>query len=85
MNRLQNIDPAKHGQIFVTMNPLFEPDADKMVEEYSYTHPLYNQEVGFAHGDVCRDPTTTTTTTTMMMTAPGQPSAVGADAIPRPP
>ena len=48
MNKLQSIDAQKFGQIFVTMNPLEEPAANCVIEEYSYTHPLYNS-------DVCRE------------------------------
>ena len=45
MNKLQSIDAKKHGEIFVTMNPLVEPAKDKYVEEYAYTHPMYNHDV----------------------------------------
>ncbi|RKP24319.1 hypothetical protein SYNPS1DRAFT_29913, partial [Syncephalis pseudoplumigaleata] len=41
MNRLQNIDPAKHGQIFVTVNPPFEPRKETVFGEWDYDHPVY--------------------------------------------
>ncbi|KAI8831157.1 hypothetical protein BJ741DRAFT_552596 [Chytriomyces cf. hyalinus JEL632] len=45
MDNLQpHIDPRKFGNVFVTMNPLFEPEASKVVAEYEYTHPLYSPE-----------------------------------------
>ena len=47
MNRLQSLDAAKHGQILVTMNPLWEPAPETVVQEFDYTHPLYNAEVRF--------------------------------------
>ncbi|KAJ3116435.1 hypothetical protein HDU96_009692 [Phlyctochytrium bullatum] len=45
MNRLQPyIDVETYGEVFVTMNPLTEPDSDKVLGEYQYTHPLYSPE-----------------------------------------
>ncbi|KAI8051213.1 hypothetical protein BDF22DRAFT_692581 [Syncephalis plumigaleata] len=41
MNRLQNIDPAKHGQIFVTVNPPYEPRKGTVFGEWDYDHPVY--------------------------------------------
>ena len=45
MNRLQPfIDPEKFGQVFVTMNPLFEPSKDLTLGEFHYEHPIYSPE-----------------------------------------
>ncbi|MCT8267686.1 FAD-dependent oxidoreductase [Afifella sp. JA880] len=40
MNRLQNLDPA--CPLFVTLNPVREPAAESVIEEFSYQHPLFN-------------------------------------------
>jgi hypothetical protein len=45
MNRLQSIDAKHYGEIFVTMNPLFEPKPELVVAEFAYTHPLYTPEL----------------------------------------
>ncbi|KAJ3061061.1 hypothetical protein HDU98_003022, partial [Podochytrium sp. JEL0797] len=45
MDNLQpHIDVKKFGHLFVTMNPLYEPRADTVLGEWSYTHPLYSPE-----------------------------------------
>lgn len=40
MNRLQGLDPAR--ELFVTLNPLREPDPDKTFATFDYAHPLYD-------------------------------------------
>lgn len=40
MNRLQSLDPA--DPLFVTLNPLREPDPGLVVKEFVYTHPFYD-------------------------------------------
>lgn len=40
MNRLQNID--KSTPLFVTLNPIREPDADKVFGEWTFDHPQYD-------------------------------------------
>jgi predicted NAD/FAD-binding protein len=45
MNALQKfIDPTKFGHVFVTMNPLFEPQEKHMIAEFDYDHPVYTTE-----------------------------------------
>ena len=41
MNRLQNLDPTR--DVFVSLNPIREPDPDLVFGRYSYAHPLYDQ------------------------------------------
>lgn len=41
MNRLQNIDDAT--PIFVTLNPIREPEPSTVFGEWSFDHPLYDQ------------------------------------------
>ena len=45
MNRLQNIDPKKYGNVFVTMNPIKEPESSTVQGEWEYEHPGYTLEV----------------------------------------
>ena len=46
MNRLQPyISEKKYGEVFVTMNPLQEPDPKTVLGEWQYTHPLYSPKV----------------------------------------
>ncbi|TPX15219.1 uncharacterized protein E0L32_004777 [Thyridium curvatum] len=42
MNILQHIDSKTFGDVLVTLNPLQEPDPNKVQGRYSYAHPLYN-------------------------------------------
>ncbi|ORY36370.1 FAD/NAD(P)-binding domain-containing protein [Rhizoclosmatium globosum] len=45
MDNLQpHINPKDFGHVFVTMNPLYEPNPSKVIAEFSYTHPLYSPE-----------------------------------------
>jgi predicted NAD/FAD-binding protein len=41
MNRLQSIDPD--NPLFVTLNPIREPDPDKVFQEFNYTHPFFDR------------------------------------------
>ncbi|EDP65652.1 Amine oxidase [alpha proteobacterium BAL199] len=40
MNRLQNLDPAR--PLFVSMNPLHEPDPKMEFARFSYEHPVFD-------------------------------------------
>ena len=40
MNRLQNLDPAR--PLFVSMNPIREPEPDKVLARFSYEHPVFD-------------------------------------------
>ncbi|MFM2129560.1 MAG: hypothetical protein RL477_1106 [Pseudomonadota bacterium] len=40
MNRLQSLNTER--QIFVTLNPPFEPRADAVLAEFEYTHPVFD-------------------------------------------
>ncbi|KAI8616089.1 hypothetical protein BC830DRAFT_1119453 [Chytriomyces sp. MP71] len=45
MDNLQpHINIKKFGHLFVTMNPLYEPNPSKVIGEWAYTHPLYSPE-----------------------------------------
>ncbi|KAJ1537458.1 hypothetical protein HK096_002145 [Nowakowskiella sp. JEL0078] len=45
MNKLQPYATEKeYGPVVVTMNPLWEPEKDKVLGEWDYTHPLYTPE-----------------------------------------
>lgn len=41
MNRLQPLDTET--DVFVTLNPLHEPDRDTVLGEFSYSHPFFNR------------------------------------------
>ncbi len=43
MNRLQGLDPAR--DLFVSLNPTFEPDPDKVFASFEYAHPQFDQAV----------------------------------------
>jgi predicted NAD/FAD-binding protein len=45
MNLLQNINVREHGNVFVTMNPIYEPKKEKVIETYEYEHPLYTPQL----------------------------------------
>lgn len=46
MNRLQPfIKKEIYGDVFVTMNPLHEPEPSTVLGEWQYTHPLYSPNV----------------------------------------
>jgi predicted NAD/FAD-binding protein len=40
MNRLQRLSTVQN--LFVTLNPIIEPDEDKVLRRESYAHPLFN-------------------------------------------
>ncbi len=42
LNLLQNLDIKKN--IFLTLNPFFQVDKDKIIKKIEFTHPYYNQE-----------------------------------------
>ena len=42
MNRLQNID--ENHPLFITLNPINEPNPDLTIERYQYAHPLFNSD-----------------------------------------
>ena len=41
MNRLQSID--ERAPLFVTLNPLHEPDPDSVIAQYTYDHPCFDR------------------------------------------
>jgi predicted NAD/FAD-binding protein len=40
LNYIQNLPVEKHGQIFLTLNPPFEPDSNLVFREFVYDHPV---------------------------------------------
>ena len=42
LNLLQNLNIGKN--IFLTLNPFFQVDKDKIIKKIEFTHPYYNQE-----------------------------------------
>ena len=42
LNLLQNLNAKKN--IFLTLNPFFQVDKDKIIKKIEFTHPYYNQE-----------------------------------------
>ncbi len=42
MNRLQNLDPAR--PLFVSMNPIRDPDPATVFARFSYDHPVFDAE-----------------------------------------
>ncbi|KZS93203.1 FAD/NAD(P)-binding domain-containing protein, partial [Sistotremastrum niveocremeum HHB9708] len=44
MNNLQHISEKKYGPVLVTLNPPFEPDARKTIDQYQYDHPVVSAE-----------------------------------------
>ena len=42
LNLLQNLNVRKN--IFLTLNPFFQVDKDKIIQKIEFTHPYYNQE-----------------------------------------
>jgi predicted NAD/FAD-binding protein len=41
MNRLQSLDPER--PLFVTLNPVREPSPGKVIREFEYSHPYFDQ------------------------------------------
>jgi predicted NAD/FAD-binding protein len=52
MNRLQNLD--SRYPLFVTLNPTRKIDPSKLIGEYRYTHPLFNQSALDAQSQLWR-------------------------------
>ena len=46
MNKLQKIDT--NTPIFVSLNPLFEPDQNQIYGEFAYQHPIFDKETFIA-------------------------------------
>ena len=45
LNLIQHLSVEKHGQIFLTLNPPFEPDPKLVVKEFLYDHPVLDANV----------------------------------------
>lgn len=45
MNQLQDISAAEHGNLFVTMNPPFEPEESKVIARHQYDHAVVDVQV----------------------------------------
>lgn len=45
MNEIQHISVEKHGSVFVTINPPFEPVPSKIVGRWKHEHPLWLQAI----------------------------------------
>ena len=52
MNRLQGIDVDT--PLFVSLNPLSEPDPKTVYEEFNYEHPIFNSETFHAQKEMDR-------------------------------
>ena len=52
MNRLQGIDVDT--PLFVSLNPLSEPDPKNVYEEFNYEHPIFNSETFLAQKEMDR-------------------------------
>ena len=48
MNQLQNLPVAEHGNLFVTMNPPFEPDERRVIARHEYDHAVVDIKVRIA-------------------------------------
>ena len=48
MNHIQHLSVEKHGQIFLTLNPPFEPDPTLVFREFVYDHPVLDANVNFS-------------------------------------
>jgi len=40
LNSIQHLSVEKHGQIFLTLNPPFEPNPELVFKEFVYDHPV---------------------------------------------
>ena len=45
LNYIQKLSVEKHGQIFLTLNPPFEPDPKLVFREFVYDHPVLDANV----------------------------------------
>ena len=45
LNYIQHLSVRKHGQIFLTLNPPFEPDPKLVFKEFVYDHPVLDANV----------------------------------------
>ena len=45
LNLIQHLSVARHGQIFLTLNPPFEPDPKLVFKEFLYDHPVLDANV----------------------------------------
>ena len=45
LNLIQHLPVEKHGQIFLTLNPPFEPDPKLVFREFVYDHPVLDANV----------------------------------------
>jgi hypothetical protein len=53
MNRLQpHIPESSHGDIFLTLNPINEPDPALVIEEFQYDHPVYSPNLVHAQAQL---------------------------------
>ena len=48
MNDLQHISRKQYGDVFVTLNPPFEPEESSVIGRWRYDHPVLNTEVRFS-------------------------------------
>lgn len=45
MNQLQDISTARHGNVFVTLNPTIEPNPETVISVHEAEHPMFTAEV----------------------------------------
>lgn len=45
LNQIQHLPVEKHGQIFLTLNPPFEPDSKLVFRDFVYDHPVLDVNV----------------------------------------
>ena len=48
LNSIQHLSVEKHGQIFLTLNPPFEPNPELVFKEFVYDHPVLDANVNFS-------------------------------------
>jgi hypothetical protein len=48
LNYIQQLSVEKHGQIFLTLNPPFEPDPKLVFKEFVYDHPVLDANVNIS-------------------------------------
>ncbi|KAJ3509469.1 hypothetical protein NLJ89_g5206 [Agrocybe chaxingu] len=52
MNDLQHIPYSRYGAVLVTLNPPFEPDADKVAGRWKYDHPVLDSKAVKAQNEM---------------------------------